>query len=85
MAPLLPTNTPPPMIPPMEIITRCRARRDLESLSEAESEIEASVAFKVARSCIDGAMSARDGAQHTPDRHGRRLRPRRFSRNAASG
>src|SRR5690348_12286518 len=42
IAPLLPTNTPPPMIPPMEIIIRCRASRDRESFAEAG---EASTAF----------------------------------------
>ena len=45
IAALLPTNTPAPMIPPMEIITRWRARRDLESREEAGRE--ASVAFKL--------------------------------------
>ncbi len=46
MAALLPTNTPAPMIPPMEIITRCLARRDLESWEEADGIEAASVAFK---------------------------------------
>src|SRR5688572_14790626 len=37
MAALLPTNTPAPMIPPMEIITKWRASRDLERRDEADS------------------------------------------------
>src|SRR5882672_2013036 len=47
IAPLLPTNTPPPMIPPMEIITRCRASSDLESFEDADPGVETSVAFNV--------------------------------------
>ena len=43
MAVLLPTNTPAPMIPPMEIIARWRARRVLESFADAGRE--ASLAF----------------------------------------
>ena len=43
IAALLPTNTPAPMIPPMEIMMRWRARRDLESFSVAGTET--SVAF----------------------------------------
>src|SRR5262245_59402459 len=46
MAALDPTKTPAPMMPPMEIITRWRARRDFESLSEAVPLRGRSVAFK---------------------------------------
>ena len=49
IAALLPTNTPAPMIPPMEIMMRWRARRDFESFAVAG--MEASVAFKIVRSC----------------------------------
>ena len=35
MAALLPTNNPAPMMPPMEIIIRCRARSDLDRREEA--------------------------------------------------
>src|SRR4051794_33172696 len=45
IAVLLPTNTPAPMMPPMEIIARWRARRDLESFEDAGRDT--SVAFKV--------------------------------------
>src|SRR6185295_4773103 len=49
MAALLPTNRPAPMIPPMEIITRWRARRDFESWEEAGKE--RSVAFTLLLDC----------------------------------
>jgi hypothetical protein len=57
IAVLLPTNTPAPMMPPIEIMARWRARRDLESFDDAGREM--SVAF-IDRSC------SYDGAHDTP-------------------
>jgi pimeloyl-ACP methyl ester carboxylesterase len=55
IAALLPTNTPAPMIPPMEIITRWRESRDLESFAVAGTAVDASVAFK-GFALVDGAI-----------------------------
>jgi hypothetical protein len=47
MAALLPTNTPAPMIPPMEIIVRWRARSDFDRRAVAGSVTELAFAFKL--------------------------------------
>src|SRR5512134_623777 len=65
MAALLPTNTPAPMIPPMEIITRWRASRDLDSRAEAGAEV--SLAFNGYSLPCGGAA---DAAHLTPFRRG---------------
>src|SRR5687767_7866200 len=67
IAALLPTNTPAPMMPPMEIITRWRARRDLERREDAGRS--ASEAFNG-----DLALVVPDAANHTPEFFRRRCR-----------
>src|SRR6187551_645920 len=83
IAVLLPTNTPAPMMPPMEIIARWRARRDLESFDDAGRET--SVAF-IDRSCSSGGPHDTPAAPRfaTIDRHSCRFSSRPFDHSVSN-